>query len=372
MTYARARLWTGASCVGMLVVLSLAAWLWQVPATLFPYDGGPLWTEWAAFVTLYFIYTVLMLPFDVVAGFLLPCRHHRLCIPFPLFLMRWVRGVTVQGLVMTLSGLLLFEAGRARGLWAAAGMLVLLQFALISFQLFMARLAGGLGIARRSAETGALRIAEMHGLDSGFTGGISGLPGVETVVLPDFWRKHLPERAFQAEILHRTGALRSGARIRGMALAMLWNLAGFVICAHLPGAGVERLWEFVSTLLAFTLWSFLGLLLLPSLNRRSVFQADRYAAGHGAIMGDIRQLLTALDQWQDEEPSRHPWVERVFHPIPSVENRLLQLSDGLGGGGAWHGARLALYLSWANFGLLSRAVHCNAGMPERWVMLPAD
>lgn len=356
----------------MLVVLSLAGWLWQAPATLFPYDGGPLWTEWAAFVTLYIIYTALMLPFDVAAGFLLPCRHHRLCMPFPLFLMRWVRGVVVQGLVMTLSALLLFEVGRTWGVWAAAGALALLQTSLLAAQLSIARLAGGLAIARRYAEPGGLRIAETHGLDSGFTGGITGLPGSETVVLPDFWRRTLPGGAYRAEILHRAGALKSGARIRGIALAMLWNLAGFVICAHLPGAGVARLWEFVTTLLALTLWSFLGLLVMPSLNRPSVIQADRYAAGHGAGPDDLRHLLLMLDQWQDEEPSRRPWVERIFHPVPSVENRLQGLSNGAGDGGAWHGARLALYLSWANFGFLSRAVHCNAGLPERWVLLPAD
>ena len=40
--------------------------------------------------------------------------------------------------------------------------------------------------------------------------------------------------------------------------------------------------------------------------------------------------------------------------------------------GAWHEARTALFLSWAGLGFLSRALHCGAGRPELWVLLPCD
>lgn len=68
---------------------------------------------------------------------------------------------------------------------------------------------------------------------------------------------------------------------------------------------------------------------------------------------------------------RGRWLERVFHPVPSVESRLHALDSAARGGAAsWHAARLALYLSGASFGLLSRAVHCNAGGLELRVMRP--
>jgi hypothetical protein len=35
-------------------------------------------------------------------------------------------------------------------------------------------------------------------------------------------------------------------------------------------------------------------------------------------------------------------------------------------------ARTALPMSWCCLGLLGRAVHCNAGRPELWVLLPTD
>ena len=45
MTYARARLWTGVSGVGAFVAFALVMYLWQLPATMFPFDGGPLWAD---------------------------------------------------------------------------------------------------------------------------------------------------------------------------------------------------------------------------------------------------------------------------------------------------------------------------------------
>jgi hypothetical protein len=58
--------------------------------------------------------------------------------------------------------------------------------------------------------------------------------------------------------------------------------------------------------------------------------------------------------------------------VPSVDNRR-RLTRGTSSSlGAWHVARLTLFLSWSCLGLLSRAVHCNAGRPELWVLLPTD
>lgn len=368
MTYARARLWTGVSAVGTFVLFSLIMYLWQLPATLFPFDGGPLWAEWAALVTLFGLYTLINLPFDFLGGYWLPCRYHRLCLMFPMFWMKWIRGVLVQGAVMTASALLLFESGRRWGLWAALVVLVALQILLIACQLPLAKLVGALA-TRPAPERPAVRL---DGFDSGFSGGVTGLPGRETIVLPGHWIDSFSPDQLRAVLLRRSAVLASGARLRGLAAAMLWNTAGFALCAHLPGAGVERLWEFVTTLVALTLWSFLGLLLLPSLSRPAVIAADRHALNHGANPTALREAILEIDHWQEEEPQRGRWLERIFHPVPSVQNRLRALESETPASGAWHAARMALFLSWANFGMLSRAVHCNAGRPELWVLFPSD
>lgn len=171
-------------------MLSTVAWLWQLPATLFPFDGGSILADWAAFVILFGLYTVVMVPFDVAAGFSIPRSNAG-------FLSSWLRCISLQGLVMTLSALAVYHAGRALGIWA-----------------------------------GAVALALCQGL------------------LAAFLRKRTP----------------AGPRV--IALAMLWNLAGFLLAANLPGAGVARLWEFVTTLLALNLWAALGLAVLPVLGRQ--------------------------------------------------------------------------------------------------------
>lgn len=374
MTYARARLWTGVSGVGAFVVFSLIMYIWRLPATLFPFDGGPLWAEWAALVTLFKIYVLIGLPFDFLGGYWLPCKYQRLCLMFPVFWMKWARGVLIQGAVMTGSALLLFETGRRAGVWAAAAVLFGLHLLLVALQLPLARWVGGMNAGPAGDLPRAARPAvALSGFDAGFVGGFAGLPGLEKLVLPKHWIDSFSAEKLRAVLQRRAGVLATGARARGLLLASAWNLAGFIVCAHLPGAGVARLWEFVTTLVTMTLWSFLGLLLLPSISRPAVTAADLYALKHGAEPRALRESIAEIDQLQEDEPSRGRWLERIFHPVPSVENRLRALDAGEGGGASpWHAARLALYLSWASFGMLSRAVHCNAGRPELWVMYPGD
>jgi hypothetical protein len=63
----------------------------------------------------------------------------------------------------------------------------------------------------------------------------------------------------------------------------------------------------------------------------------------------------------------------VFHPVPCVRRRVAELSLRLRSiRGYWNVARLTLFLSWPCGGFLSRAVHCNIGRPELWVLLPTD
>lgn len=368
VTYARARLRLGVMGVGSIVLLTAIAFVYQLPSTFFPFSGGPWYADWAALGVLYLAYAAISLPFDVWGGYWLPCRHHRICLLFPVFFMKWVRGVAVQGLVMTLSALALLQAGRRWGVWGALAVLAGIQLVLLALQLPLAQWAGGL---RRAAapEPG---VVALNGLDPGFTGGAVGLPGMEQHVVSRAWWGEVSPESLRAELKRREGSVATGSRLRGVLLALGWNFAGFWLCASLPWAGVSSVYTLVETILGCTLWSFLGLLILPSFSRPGVMEADRYAVAHGISRQQVESGMRELDHLQDDEPRRSRWVERIFHPIPAVDNRLAALAAGATPYGAWHAARLALYLSWAQFGLLSRAVHCNSGRPELWVMLPCD
>lgn len=378
MTYARARLWLGISGVGSLVVLSLLAWGYQLGWVFFPFDGSRF-GDAAALWAFYIFYATISFYFDFMGGYWLPCKFERLCLIFPVFLMKWARGIAVQGTIMVASGLIVLEAGKAAGFWAAFSAFALLQLLLLAFQARLAVMAGGLGTAEGPIQGYEDVFGEskppailLRALDPGFSGGWTGLPGLERLVLPDLWNRSLPAEAIQAELMRRKGLLQTGSRTRGVLLALAWNLLGFAVAAQAPGAGVTRVSELVQTILGFSLWSFFGLLILPSLSRGGVFEADRWAHQNGVGFSSLYTLIRELDQLQDDEPVRRKWVERIFHPVPSVENRLELLAQQRQSFGAWHAARTALYLSWAGFGLLSRAVHCNSGRPELWVMLPGD
>jgi hypothetical protein len=85
----------------------------------------------------------------------------------------------------------------------------------------------------------------------------------------------------------------------------------------------------------------------------------------------MEMAITALDDLQDRERNRPPWVEAIFHPVPSVTQRL-RGPHSLGLNGFWDAARTSVFLSAAGLGLLGRAVHCNCGRPALWVFLPGD
>jgi len=261
-TYARARLWLGISGVGAFVLLAAFALAFDWPGHLAEAGHG-LPTAVAA-------YLLLSLPLDLLGGYLLPRRYQRPTPPLPAFLARLLRAQLVHAAFLWLAANALQAAAAEAGLpgllaAAAAGMLALL-------------------LARPLVAT--------------LLGGRSPLSAMAALRL--------------------RAAAQNGSRLRGILVALAWNLAGLAVSASATGADLSR-------------------------------------------PGGILTLACG------------PWVERIFHPIPSVAVRLAALDcPASSRWGADEAARLTLYLSWACLGLLSRAVHCNSGLPEYWVYLPRD
>jgi hypothetical protein len=124
------------------------------------------------------------------------------------------------------------------------------------------------------------------------------------------------------------------------------------------------------TCLGITLWTFLGLLTLPTLSRQASYAIDRSVIDQGASAATLHETVKTQDLFQDDEPTRSALIETIFHPVPSVDNRRAESAGTFPI--AWHAARMTLFVSWACMGMLVRAVHCNVGRPELWVMLPTD
>ncbi len=394
MTYARARLWLGISGVGFWVIVATSILtLDHSPSML---GGGDL-ADCAGLVGLYI---VLSLPFDFLGGFHLPRRFGRPVAGLTSYALAWLRGAIVHGLVMLGTGLGLIAAARSAGAVGVVAVAGLVMILLVGLQGWVARLVGGLkGVTVNLAPALAVmkkwgveapRVAVVRATDPAFSGGWSGLPGVERLLIPANWVEkggagtgesrlpYLTAEELAAQLTRRVGVLRTGSRRRGLVIALGWNLIGVLIAVLTSGladaAGESGLagWLLLRFAAIFTLWSFVGLLILPSLSRPGVYAADRFALAQGVSAEQIARVAGIIDRAQDDEPARPGGVETIFHPLPSLNNRLAAIEAGSGGPGAWQAARLALFTSWGALGLLGRAVHCNSGRPELWVFLPAD
>ncbi|MFT5052548.1 MAG: hypothetical protein ACI8QZ_003983 [Chlamydiales bacterium] len=374
-TYARARLWTGIFGVGTIVLLATLLLAFAVPVRVLEGRGGTLGADAMLLFTVLTLGAVVALPFDILGGFTLPGRFGRPVLPAKQFAFAWFRGVLVLLSVSTANGVILLAAGRAGGRPAALASLVAIAVLMVLLQEPLARLVGGLRrvpadrLAKLDAEL--RRVVLLHGTDPGFSGGFTGLSA--TLVLPERWISLLQPRELSLLLERRRQILRSGAWRRALTLAVIWNAFGFLVASLLPNAGVQNIAELVTTALGFTLWTFLGLLILPTPSRRATLSVDSVAARDEASRDLLGKAVKALDVLQDDEPERSPGLETIFHPVPSVANRMRALTEPVPQKqGAWHLARIALYLSYAGVSLLPRAAHCNVGRPELWVYLPTD
>lgn len=364
MTYARARLWLGICGVGLIVGLASLALVYSWPNLLFGHWPSSFLSQALALAYIVAGYSILHVPLDYIGGYWLPCYHSRQCLLFNIWAAQYLRASLSQAAILWVSSVAVLAAGRYAGRPGALLVLALWMLLLIEGQDFLARFLAGL---QREVRNG---IQFFGGMDSGFSGGLAGLPGRERIVLPALWTRILPPAATEFLTTRRQASLAS--RRLGLALAIVFNLSGFWLCSHLPNAGVSNVSELFTTALGFTLWSFLGLLLLPSLSRPAVYQVDQSLRLRNFPADRFETLLREIDHLQDDEPERSGAIETVFHPIPSLDRRLQNFQRPAPAFGAWNTARYALYLSWPCLGFLNRAVHCNAGRPELWVMLPVD
>lgn len=381
MTYARARLWLGITGVGTMVLLTAGMLLSALPQKLLPQSSNWAIQDLVALSGFLLAFLIVMLPFDVVGGYVLPTRWNKAKVDLSQFLRRWTIGVSTQVLLFLLSGLVILAAGRVGGLPAVLAVIFLLMGTCLAAQGMLIRLvtqqthSPGNQFARiheQLSEWGlpTVKLVIVDHLDPGFTGGVIGLPGRETLIIPRSWIETLSAEQAAVAVARRVEAIRSGSRSLGLLVAVGWILSGFGLASLLPGAGVQSVAQLVTTCCGFTLWMFLGLLTLPSVSRWATYQLDNRVIQRGISGQLLHSTVAALDCLQDDESQRPALIETIFHPVPSLKNRQSQARILLPG--AWHAARMMLFLSWSCLGLLSRAVHCNAGRPELWVMLPTD
>lgn len=368
MNAGRARLLTGTTCVGSLVILAIVVLSTNASLVLFPSSPQAPLREFISLLQFTIIVAGLMLPFDIVGGLVLPRAFESRVPTFSAWMYQWVRSVSIQTAFYSVTLFCYLQIGRHVGAPWLVLVFLAVQTGLLAGQELVWRLMTANGVTNVDGRS----LAFVSAVDPRFVGGVTGLPGLESILLPHEWRKSLSPEVVQTLRRRRELALSTGARSRGIIAAMFWNTACFGLALLAHRAVVQSVADIVTVFLWFLLFSFAGLLLLPTFNRRSVFLLD----GHVASESDaafLRDAISKIDELTEQDSARSVAAESVFQPIPCPARRLAALHQPSSREtGAWNVARTTLFLSWAFGGPLSRAVHCNVGRPELWAILPTD
>ena len=365
--YGRARLWVGISGVGTWVVLSVFLLATDFVSALEAQLGS-----FALLGSFVVAHALVQFPFDLFGGYLLPRKHGRTVDSWPTFLRGLLRGIAVHGTLLFGVACTLLFAGRSFGVPGVIGGGVLISIAFLALRGPLARLMAGLSREGRISADDAAWTVAMRSADEGFTGGVLGTFRPKRNWLPARWNSDLGVEGFTAMARRRELAVSSGAWQKGRWGALLFHTTGLSLGALLVGeSALGTAAGIVQLSLSFTLWSFLGLLILPTLSRRAVYRLDARLIDHGEDPREWQRRIVALDGLSDGESHRPSFVETIFHPIPSVSRRGSDVASATTPG-AWDIARTSLYLGNSALGLLGRSVHCNAGRPALWVFLPTD
>jgi hypothetical protein len=368
MSPGKARLWTGISCVGTLVTLAAVMLMTDAPAAAFETAPRDALSEFVAILLFFSSAAGLLLPFDLIGGILIPAAFEGQTPAFRMWLRRWIRSVGIQLLFYSVTFFFYLQLGREIGALGLIAIFAAVQVALLASQELIWRVM----TAQRTDHAGDGTILFVPHSDQRFTGGITGLPGFENILIPAGWKSRLKPSNLEILVQRRRAARDSAGRLRGIGWAMLWNMTSFTSAILLSGAVIASVANLVTVFLWFLLLSFLSLLVLPVLNRKSVFAMDRYLAGRVGT-AELQQVIREIDELTEQDPTRSAPAESTFQPVPCPERRLISLAEeGSQYVPAWNVARTTLFLSWAFGGPLARAVHCNVGRPELWAILPTD
>jgi uncharacterized protein YbjT (DUF2867 family) len=373
--YGRARLWLGISGVGTIVTLATLALAFGIPQRLLPTADASFGSQWIGLVGFIVLYAMIQLPFDLLGGYWLPKQFGRSHPPLGIFASKLFRGVLCHGTLLLVAATLLLISGRYAGSFGVVTAGLVLILLLLRLRIPIAATMSQLqptGNSLPDSRDYQMEIMDVRCEDEGFTGGIAGVLRPRSVLLPSRWREILGTEGTKLAIYRRTLAVKTGSWFRGRMVAISFTAMGILLASLLVEK--SQLGTALGTIqfsLWFSLWSFLGLLTLPTLSRRGVIEIDERIQADGFPPSLMRDVTERLDRLQDGEPARPSLVETIFHPVPSVENRL----EGPRSHqviGYWDAARTTIYLSAAGLGLLGRAVHCNCGRPSLWVFLPTD
>lgn len=373
LSYPTARLRLGIIYVGLIVLVAAGMLTLELEKSVLLRTVETRLGVFTGLGILLGLVALLSLPFDLIGGYLLPRAFGREVPTFFRTMLGMLRGAFNHAGYLWMTGAVYLFAAQLGGCFVVPVVATIFLIQLLVAQTNLARFVGSLSAGNiPPTESPALPLLFIWSKEESFSGGIVGWPGMEQIVVAERWKRNLPPRLYELFVRRRIAAVEMGLRYRGVVIASVWNLLGITGAAWITGFSGTSLAEVISFICLTTLWSFIALLIMPSLTRNAVASVDRQMLASGCSRDDLAELARITGDWQDGENSRAKAVETIFHPLPSTENRIAALDGRASKWAAWNAARMTLYLSWASLGLLSRAVHSNAGRPDLWAMGAVD
>lgn len=380
MTYARERLSLAITAVGSLVTLATIAVLGGIPQSNLSTCDGLAGRELLRLAGVIGLFMLWLMPLDFLGKFLLTRKFQKSEQSFVSWLSSYIIAVSLQAVLFVFFGTLILLLSQRLGA-VGGGIAISLGIAacfVVCNRLLLNREVKSEQSTNKLLDAIAMiqswqifvpRTDVVEHKDVGFTGGIVGVGKHTKIVIPKAWLTFSREQLATA-IARRAIAIDSGSYTRGLVISLAWNVLGFLLCSLLPGAGIATVAGLVTTVCGFTLWSFFGLLTLPTVSRNTSLEIDQVLAKQGVPSELIAQTAFTMDQMQDGESERPALIETIFRPVPNVTSR--NRSEPIRRLAAWNVARTTLFFSWACHGFLSRSVHCNVRRPELWTMLPSE
>ncbi|MEM7371098.1 MAG: hypothetical protein AAF587_20960 [Bacteroidota bacterium] len=369
MAYARARLVLGIVTVSFWILLAGVAFLQGVPAKI-----GSLVEGTGTFWTLGLFlggYVLISFPFDWFGGHRLPVLHGRSHESFGKWGLKWLRGAGIHMIYLWISGYMILVMAGWLGILGALLWVGIQMLLLTGFQIYMAIAIAPLPMDQ-SSHRGRF-VYYVNSVDKSFTGGIHGMPGVEGIVMPVYWKEKFSEKIMEVLLARRHGAINSGSHGRGILLAIGVNAALFAAAAYLSPLPLDTVGGLISTSLLFTLFSAVSMLgLLPWLSRTAILEIDRWVYFKKIDGDDLRASIEATQRLQNDMRPLLGKMSSLLLSFPTKEMRLSHLQTQKALKGAWQANRHNVYTSWAGLNLLSRAMPYHIGKPELWVFLPGD
>ena len=369
MTYTRARWILSWGQILLILTACVLGILWKFPAWIeSQFTSIPGFLSIGIFLL---TFVAIHIPGDLMGGYFLPKMYGKKMMPFGKWFSGWVWGMLIQlGLLWAIAGVL-YGLSNWLGIWGAAGGLAIIMMFLTGFQLYIAQLIGRFTFKVDSHK--GRPILYFNNRDVRFTGGISGIPGKESIVLPQSWQRHFSQAMQEMLLARRHGAINTGTHGKGIFYAFLSNALFFAAALFLIEYPIDSVSGIVSVSLWFTLISVIGLFLgLPLISRKAVYEIDRWAYFHGGDPDVLKKSFSKTGAFQYPEPASIPTIARPFFSLPTASMRSKNMETQKDHKGGWQAERMGIYLSWAGLNLLCRSFHYNLGRPELWVFLPGD